>query len=127
MNKKSVMILGLALVVFGGAWFWKGSEIPSFFGQKEMIMANIEMYSTDVCPYCVRAKTLLESKGVEYAEYNISKDADKMAEMLKRSGGRRTVPQIFVAGQHVGGSDDLAALDAEGKLDKLLESLPKSN
>ncbi|MCP4923841.1 MAG: glutaredoxin 3 [bacterium] len=86
-------------------------------------MSDIEIYSTDVCPYCVRAKNLLESKGAKYAEYNISKDHDKMAEMLKRSGGRRTVPQIFIAGQHIGGSDDLAALDAEGKLDELLESL----
>lgn len=83
-------------------------------------MPNIEIYTTAICPYCVRAKSLLDRKGVSYTEIDVGMDADKRAEMMDRAGGRRTVPQIFINGQHVGGSDDLHALDAEGRLDPLL-------
>lgn len=82
-------------------------------------MANIEIYTTTVCPYCVRAKDLLTRKGQTYTEINAEDDAVRTA-MVERAGGRRTVPQIFINGQHIGGSDDLYALDRAGKLDPLL-------
>jgi glutaredoxin 3 len=77
------------------------------------------MYTTVICPYCVRAKQLLQRKGVEYEEIHIEGDREKMREMLERSQ-RRTVPQIFIDDYHVGGYDDLAELDAFGKLNPLL-------
>ena len=83
-------------------------------------MATIEIYTTKVCPYCVRAKSLLDRKGASYTEIDVSEDADLRLKMTERAGGRRTVPQIFINGQSIGGSDDLHALDAEGKLDPLL-------
>jgi glutaredoxin 3 len=83
-------------------------------------MAKIEIYTKMFCPYCTRAKSLLESKGVEFEEYDISLGGPKRDEMLGRSNGAYTVPQIFIDGQHIGGSDDLAALDRAGKLDPLL-------
>ncbi len=84
-------------------------------------MPHIEIYTFDHCPYCKRAKALLEAKGVKYTEYDITHDEaarDKMA--AERSGGKRTVPQIFINGVHVGGCDDLHALDREDKLDAML-------
>ncbi len=84
-------------------------------------MAKITIYTTPVCPYCVRAKALLKSKGREdYEEIDISRDPVTREAMMQKSGGRKTVPQIFINGQHVGGSDDLHALDSAGKLDALL-------
>ncbi|HUN49698.1 MAG TPA: glutaredoxin 3 [Candidatus Sulfotelmatobacter sp.] len=83
-------------------------------------MAEVTLYTTMMCPYCYRAKQLLEDKGVAYTEIDVGMDADKRAEMTERSGGRRTVPQIFVDGAHIGGSDDLYALERAGKLDALL-------
>ena len=83
-------------------------------------MARVEIYSKMFCPYCSRAKKLLADKGVEFEEYEISMDAPKRAEMIQRASGRHTVPQIFIDGRHVGGSDDLAALERDGKLDPLL-------
>jgi len=83
-------------------------------------MARIEIYTKFGCPYCTRAKRLLAEKGVEYEEYDITLGGPKRAEMLERSGGASTVPQIFIDDRHIGGSDDLAALDAAGKLDPLL-------
>lgn len=83
-------------------------------------MAKVEIYTKMLCPYCSRAKALLSSKGAEYEEIDISMGGPKRAEMLERAPGRSTVPQIFINGQHVGGSDDLAALDRAGKLDGLL-------
>ncbi len=83
-------------------------------------MANVEVYSSFWCPYCYRAKNLLKSKGVEFKEIEVDNDANLREEMVKRAGGRRTVPQIFIDGKHVGGSDDLAALDRAGKLDGIL-------
>ncbi|UYU31750.1 glutaredoxin 3 [Siccibacter colletis] len=82
-------------------------------------MANIEIYTKVTCPYCHRAKALLDSKGVTYEEFRIDGDASKREEMIKRSG-RTTVPQIFIDAQHIGGCDDLHALDARGGLDPLL-------
>ncbi len=83
-------------------------------------MAKVEIYSTAICPYCVRAKALLERKGAAYTEYMVDRDAARRDEMLARASGRRTVPQIFIDGRHVGGCDDLYDLDRAGELDKLL-------
>ena len=82
-------------------------------------MAKIEIYTSSWCGYCARAKSLLESKGAAYEETDVMEDAAKRAEMRERSR-RTTVPQIFINGQHIGGSDELAALEAAGKLDALL-------
>jgi glutaredoxin 3 len=83
-------------------------------------MTQITMYSTAVCPYCVRAEQLLKHKGVsEITKIRVDLDAEKKAEMMQRTG-RRTVPQIYIGDYHVGGCDDLYALDHAGKLDTLL-------
>ena len=82
-------------------------------------MAKIEMYTTPFCGYCARAKSLLEKKGAAYEEVDVMMDAKKRAEMRERAK-RSTVPQIFINGQHIGGSDELAALEQAGKLDPLL-------
>ena len=83
-------------------------------------MAKVEIYTTPTCPYCKAAKALLTRKGVSYQETDVSRDPQIRVAMTQRAGGRRTVPQIFIDGQHVGGSDDLAALDRAGKLDPML-------
>jgi glutaredoxin 3 len=82
-------------------------------------MPHIEIYTTAICPYCVRAKMLLKNKGARWEEIRIDRDQQRLHEMLNRSN-RRTVPQIFIDDQHIGGFDDLADLDARGKLDHLL-------
>jgi len=82
-------------------------------------MARIEIYTTPWCGYCARAKALLEKKGAAFEETDVMEDAVKRSEMRERSR-RTTVPQIFINGQHVGGSDELAALEQAGKLDALL-------
>jgi glutaredoxin 3 len=85
-------------------------------------MAAVRMYSTGVCPYCVMAERLLVSKGVDAIDQvRVDLDPAKRAEMMERTG-RRTVPQIYIGDTHVGGYDDLAALDQAGKLDELLRS-----
>ena len=81
---------------------------------------DIVMYSTAWCGYCQRARNLLERKGVPVREIKVDEDPKDHETMLQRSGGRRTVPQIFIGERHVGGYDDLAALDRAGELDKLL-------
>lgn len=83
-------------------------------------MAEIEIYTTFMCPYCARAKSLLDKKGQSYNEIDVSYDAAKREEMTQKAGGRRTVPQIWINGMHVGGSDDLYALERDGKLDAML-------
>ncbi len=86
-------------------------------------MPEITIYTTPVCPYCVRAKSLLQQKGVtQYNEIDVSMNAAVRDAMVERAGGRRTVPQIFIGETHVGGYDDLAALNRAGKLDSLLAS-----
>ena len=84
-------------------------------------MPDIEIFSTRVCPYCVRAKKLFERKGVAFREIDVSDDEELRNGMVQRAGGKRTVPQIFINGQHVGGCDDLYALDAKGGLDPMLK------
>lgn len=81
---------------------------------------DVVVYSTGWCPYCDRARALLERKGVAFREVKVDEDPAERDTMLKRSGGRRTVPQIFIGDRHVGGFDDLYALDKAGELDKLL-------
>jgi glutaredoxin 3 len=83
-------------------------------------VAKVEIYTKFLCPYCTRARSLLQSKGVEVTEYDITMGGPKRQEMLARAPGRTTVPQIFIDGRHIGGSDDLAALDRAGGLDPLL-------
>jgi glutaredoxin 3 len=85
-------------------------------------MPKIELYSTAVCPYCVAAKNLLKAKGLQWTEVRVDTDMAQRDAMLARSGGRRTVPQIFVNDQLVGGYDDLVAADRSGRLTQLLES-----
>jgi glutaredoxin 3 len=84
-------------------------------------MANVTVYSKDYCPYCVKAKALLKRKGVAFDEIDVTRDEALQKEMVEKSGGRKTVPQIFVGGTFVGGCDDLYALEAAGKLDEMLK------
>jgi glutaredoxin 3 len=83
-------------------------------------MPKVEIYTKMFCPYCVRAKRLLGEKGVSYEEHDITLGGPQRAEMIQRAHGRTTVPQIFIGDTHVGGSDDLAALERAGKLDPML-------
>lgn len=83
-------------------------------------MAKVEIYTKAFCPYCARAMRLLGGKGVRPEEYDLTMGGPRRAEMIERSGGRMTVPQVFIDGRHIGGSDDLAALDGRGELDSLL-------
>ena len=83
-------------------------------------MRPVEIYTTPFCGYCAMAKRLLDRKSVAYREIDVSADPDLRATMVQRANGRRTVPQIFIGATHVGGSDDLHALDHSGKLDPLL-------
>ena len=85
-------------------------------------MPRIEIYTTPWCSYCLAAKRLLEAKGAAYVETDVSRDPAMRSEMMQRASGRRTVPQIFIGERHVGGADDLHALDRAGKLDLLLAS-----
>ena len=85
-------------------------------------MARVEIYSRIFCGYCASAKALLDRKSADYEEYDISFDGPKRAEMIQRADGRTTVPQIFIDGMHIGGCDDLHALDRDGRLDPMLAS-----
>lgn len=85
-------------------------------------MHRVKIYTTPICPYCVRAKTLLKKKGAEFEEIDVFSDSSARREMETKSGGRQTVPQIFVGETHVGGCDDLYELERAGKLDPLLSS-----
>lgn len=83
-------------------------------------MPSVEVYTTPICPYCWRAKRLLDSKNVNYTEINLWTEKARRQEMVERADGRTSVPQIFIDGKGIGGSDELAALDQAGKLDALL-------
>lgn len=83
-------------------------------------MPSVEIYTKTFCPFCVRAKHLLERKGVRYQEHLLDYGGERRQEMIQRAKGRTTVPQIFIGDRHVGGCDDLMALDRAGKLDELL-------
>jgi glutaredoxin 3 len=82
--------------------------------------ATVEIYTWSTCPFCIRAKMLLEHKGVDFTEYCIDGDEAARAQMAERANGRRSLPQIFIDDQHVGGCDDLHALERQGKLDPML-------
>ena len=83
-------------------------------------MADVTIYTRQFCPYCTRAVSLLKSKNVNFNKIDAGMDAQKKAEMVERSGGGRTFPQIFIGDKHVGGCDDMMALERSGKLDSLL-------
>ncbi len=85
-------------------------------------MSNIEIYTWSTCPFCRKAKLLLDNKGVEYTEYDITGDEDARAKMVERTGGPKSVPQIFIDNRHIGGCDDIHALDEKGELDPLLNA-----
>ena len=85
-------------------------------------MAKVEIYTREFCPYCTRALQLLENKGVKYMHVDAGMDPDKKAEMIQRSNGARTFPQIFINDQHIGGCDDMFELEYDGKLDGLLNA-----
>jgi len=93
---------------------------PILGRKPDRIKANVEIYTWQTCPYCIRAKTLLWWKGVNFTEYKIDGDEAARKAMADRANGRRSVPQIFINKQHVGGCDDIHKLDAEGELDSLL-------
>ncbi len=86
-------------------------------------MAHVRIYTKDHCPYCVKAKALLARKGVQVEALDVARDPAALAAMLSASNGRKTVPQIFIGERHIGGCDDLYALDAEGELDAALAAL----
>lgn len=83
-------------------------------------MATIDIYTTPTCPFCIAAKALLTRKGVSFNEIDVSRAPDLRAAITERAGGRRTVPQIFIGDRHIGGSDELHALERSGRLDPLL-------
>lgn len=87
-------------------------------------MVRVEIYSSLFCPYCARARSLLQRKGVAFTDVDIMEDTSKRDEMMARAGGRTSVPQIFIDGEHIGGSDELYALDRAGKLDAKLGLAP---
>ena len=84
-------------------------------------MATVEIYTTLFCPFCWRAKNLLKKKGVEFTEIGVDGDPELRRKMTVRSGGGRTVPQIFIDGRPIGGSDELVAMESSGELDRLLQ------
>lgn len=86
-------------------------------------MSSIDIYTTNQCPYCKQAKTLLSSKGVDFNELKLDEDQKLREQMTTRKAGLRSVPQIFIGDQHIGGYDDLAVLDKNGKLDVLLKNV----
>jgi len=99
--------------------------IGPLLGRKSLpIAAHVEIYTWQTCPYCIRAKMLLTWKGVNFTEYKIDGDGAARVKMADRAGGKRTVPQIFINQAHIGGCDDLYALDAAGQLDPLLTEAP---
>lgn len=83
-------------------------------------MAQVEIYTTSWCPYCMRARALLQRRGVAFTDFDIEEEPQRRREMITRAGGRTSVPQIFINGEHIGGSDELAALDRAGRLDEKL-------
>jgi glutaredoxin 3 len=83
-------------------------------------MVEVELYTTMWCPYCARARRLLDRKGVAFTDIDIEAEPERRAEMIRRAGGRSSVPQIFIDGEPIGGSDELVALDRTGRLDAML-------
>jgi glutaredoxin 3 len=98
----------------------QNSGEPRIKSARTAMQPNIEIYTWQSCPFCIRAKALLKKKGVEFTEYSIDGDEQARAEMSERSNGKRSVPQIFIDDAHIGGCDDLHDLDDRGKLNALL-------
>ncbi len=90
---------------------------------KEYAQPEVVVYLTKLCPFCIMASRLLDSKGVNYHAIDVGNDSELWSEMASRSGGRQTVPQIFIGDHHVGGFDDLSAADKRGEIDSLLSAL----
>jgi glutaredoxin 3 len=100
---------------------WRQREVPYRRVLKRTnAMSPVDIYTTRYCPYCNAAKALLKRKGVTYSEIDVSRDWERRSEMIQRANGRMTVPQIFIGPVHIGGSDELHALERAGKLDPLL-------
>ncbi|MEA5580595.1 glutaredoxin 3 [Nodularia harveyana UHCC-0300] len=100
--------------------------LNQLFGRHpERVKANVEIYTWQTCPYCIRAKMLLSWKGVKFTEYKIDGDAAARDKMAERANGSRSVPQIFINNQHIGGCDELYQLDTKVQLDSLLASEPE--
>lgn len=111
-------VISVVIAVLIGVVAYK---VEPYFTKKRDTMSNVIIYSTATCPYCIRAKQLLMSKNVQFIEYFVDKDSEKREEMLRLSGGRWTVPQIFINDKHIGGCDDLYQLESDKKLDDLLK------
>ncbi len=90
--------------------------------EENQVMPTVEIYTTPICPYCHRAKRLLDQKGIDFIEIDIMMNPDRRSEMTRRADGRRTVPQIFINDQPIGGSDELYVLDRSGQLDRMLQT-----
>ena len=88
--------------------------------ERAAVTAPVLIYTRSTCPYCIRAKRLLEMRGARFQEVDINREPERRAEMIGRAGGRTTVPQIFIGGRHIGGCDDLFELEMDGKLETLL-------
>ncbi|MEO0824285.1 MAG: glutaredoxin 3 [Cyanobacteria bacterium J06635_15] len=100
-------------------------SLASLLGRRpQPVNAQVEIYTWQTCPYCIRAKLLLWWKGASYAEYKIDGDGAARLRMAERANGRKSVPQIFINDEHIGGCDDLYALDTQSKLDSLLAAAP---
>ena len=99
------------------SWFRGVTAQPHTVGVE---MAKVEIYTTMICPYCVRAKRLLQERNTDYTEIDVMMDGKRRAEMIQRAGGRTSVPQIFINDRHIGGSDELYALDRAGRLAPML-------
>lgn len=109
-------------IIIGVAWIKLSNRQLSHkdIPHKESPMENIVIYTTTSCPFCVKAKKLLERKNAAYTEINVQDSTEKREEMIKKANGKRTVPQIFIKDEHIGGCDDLYALDEQGLLDEKL-------
>ena len=96
-------------------------RLPGIVEERDWTVVAVEIYSSMFCPFCSRAKHLLRQKGVEFTEIDVDTDPARRKEMLERANGLYTVPQIFIGGYHIGGSDDLDSLNREGKLSEMLD------
>lgn len=113
------------LTIGTGVYLSEGNALQNKFTlERKKSLMSIVIYTTPSCPYCVRAKKLLESKGMKYDEINVAVDQEARLQMIEKAGGKTSVPQIFINDKHIGGSDDLFALDRAGKLDPLLKKNP---
>lgn len=109
------------IAIFASLHFECERYVRYLTNTKDIKMAKVEVYSTNYCPYCVRAKQLLDAKDVDYTEIDVTGDDAARIALVEKSGGRKTVPQIFINGQSIGGYDDLRTLEEAGTLDTMLK------